>query len=155
MSDRAVGCVTLSMLTGFGVSFQTRADENALPPPNATKLLTANLPGSWTFESEPTQLVIRPGKEPVFVNLVGASARLPDETPDEYYRRHTIKRDYQITVRFGPKLTPVQVQQMVNENVTSHRRLQSMTQSPLVKSGKGVVFSPTLTPYTNDTANVR
>ena len=143
MKSRSIGWATLSLATLFGLSIAAIADESAVAPPlEVTKLVTNILPGSWICESEATRLVVRPRKEPVFVNLVSAGRQQRNESLDEYHRRHTVRFDYRIALRFEPTLSPDRVQQIVKESQAIHQRLQTIERSPLVEQMKGDVYFP-------------
>jgi len=117
-------------------------DTNAALPVSVTKRIIQVLPNTWTYESKNSRLVLRPRKRPVFVNLVNGEGRRPNETLDDYHRRHTVNFDYRIVLRFEPKLSFRQVSQLVDENWVVHHSLQALEQSPLALPLRGSTSFP-------------
>jgi len=108
----AVAFVTLSIFCAHA----SADDGSAALPDEVTRPITKVLPDTWTYETQRSRLVLRPRRQPVFVNLTNADRPAPNETLDDYNRRHTVKFDYRIVVRFEPKLSLPEVWHLVLEN---------------------------------------
>ncbi len=134
----AVASVALSIFSAQAFA----EDTTAALPGSVTRLITKVLPDTWAYEAKGSRLVLRPRKQPAFVNLVGTQGRRPAETLDDYNRRHTVKFDYKIVLRFEPKLTFQEVVQLVNENRGTHYGLRVLEKSPLAFFGKGHTSFP-------------
>lgn len=100
------------------------AESTGEVPSSVTNRFTKGLPDTWTYETRGTRLVLTPRKEFEFVNMVNAESPSENETADEYKRRHKVRRDYQIVVRFEPKLSPVEYSRLIAENRMIHYSLQ-------------------------------
>jgi hypothetical protein len=132
--------VVVALLT---VSTHALADDTTAVLPDSLKTqISRVLPDSWKQDVKGSRLVLRPRKLPTFVNLVNAEGRTPAETIDDYHRRHTVKVDYQIVLRFEPKLSPEEVRRRVSENREIRDSLQVLEKSPLAILGKGDVSFP-------------
>ncbi|MBL8830061.1 MAG: hypothetical protein JNM18_23985 [Planctomycetaceae bacterium] len=137
MKHKSAFWTTLSIAVLLGQTGVAIAnDVSVAPPPDFTKRVAALLPESWVCENDPKRLIIRPLKNPVFVNLVGTSGRA-NETLDDYYKRHTVQVDYRITMRFGPMLSDDQVQHIIKQNESIYAKLQTVERHPLVRQLKG------------------
>lgn len=134
----AVAIVTLSIFPAYA----SAGDGAAALPRRVTRPITKVLPDTWTCESKGSRLVLRPRKQPVFVNLTNAERRDSTETLDDYHRRHIVKLDYQIVLRFEPKLSFAEVCSLIDKNEGIHHGLQSLDRSPLAFWHKGFTSFP-------------
>ena len=105
MSPRSAVWSTI-LLVLFGYSTGCSAGEPSVenewlaPAPEAVKTFVAVLPDGWSCRQEQDSLVVRPHDNPAFVNLVGAAARLPGQSQEEYLDEHRVQFDYRIVLRF-------------------------------------------------------
>jgi hypothetical protein len=138
MKSRTVCLAALLFSPWLSFVLEAAADENTVAvPPEVRTMVTTTIPSAWTCDNESTQLVLRPGKEPVFVNLVNTNGQQPNETLDEYHRRHIVQIKYQIVVRCGQTLPPRRVLEMVKENDDVRARLQIIGNTPPARRGRG------------------
>lgn len=142
MKTRASVITTVLLALLFGRLPGAAEELPNFPPNEIVKLITKTIPANWTCENERGGLVVRPRQQPAFVNLINASAQLPNESLQDYYRRHSVRFDYRITLKFAPKLTQEQVQQVENANHAIRERLAAIERSPGVTWGKGEFFFP-------------
>jgi len=141
-SNLHVAAVTFVILS-FASEAPADDDVRALPD-RVTKVFTKVLPDTWTHEVQGSRLVLRPRENPVFVNLTNGPGERPDETWDDYKRRHIVEFDYRIVLRFEPKLSFREFWSLVNENERIHDSLQVLERSPHATAMKGsIAFSKT------------
>src|SRR5262245_48084677 len=87
---------TVAIAVLLNLAAYVSADDTTVAlPSSVTSTFTQLLPDTWAYEIKGARLVLRPRKEPEFVNLVNAGRQRPSETLDDYRRRHTVTFDYQ------------------------------------------------------------
>ena len=135
MNVQIVGLIALSLTLAIN---STLADEvGVAPPPDLTDLVKRRLPPNWTCRTEGTSLVVRPEKAFVFVNLINADGGRRGETKDEYHRRHIVKIDYRIVLRFVSKFSRDDLRNLVASNNAIRAKLRAVEQNPLATRTRG------------------
>jgi hypothetical protein len=129
---------TCAILVGLGIAASVRAgvEGDVAPPEDVTQQIKAMLPKDWSCQIEKTTLVVRPNKTVVFVNMLSADPPRKGEASDHYRRRHQVKFDYRIALRFVPKLTAGEVRCLVATNATIQAKRHAIEHDPLAKRGK-------------------
>lgn len=134
---RITGWVALSLLIACNSCPGADDKSDVTPPQDLVALVKKALPDDWTCTSESMALVARPRKPFVFVNLVGADLRRSDETLEHYHQRHVVHFDYRIVLRFVPRMTVDQVDDLVEANEAIQQKLRTIEQDPLATPEKG------------------
>lgn len=130
--------VTLSIFSAHAFA----ADPTVALPHSVTGPITKVLPDTWTYETKGSRLVLQPRKQPTFVNFVNTDRRRPNETLDEYNRRHTVKFDYRIVLRFEPKLSFEEYCELIRVNRGVLYSFKVLEKSPLALPIKGDTAFP-------------
>ncbi len=141
--SRSIGWVALFPCLLLACSPRAMADDFAASSQAATKLISRVLPEGWTMETRGSRLVLRPGKRPLFVNTFNGPGAIATATPEEIYRNYKVDFDYQIGVRFEPKLSLNDVRLLMAQNLGIHEAIQHLERNRLAQSGRHITFSGT------------